>query len=97
MRILRYCLAVSLLVLLSSRFQAFAASARPVVDAIDGLIDEYVAGEYFAGSVLVAKDGEVLLARGYGMADPERDIPNTPDTRFMIGSITKQFTAMLAM
>jgi CubicO group peptidase (beta-lactamase class C family) len=47
----------------------------------------------FMGSVLVAKDGHVILSRGYGFANLEWEIPNTPDTRFRLGSISKQFTA----
>ncbi len=47
----------------------------------------------FSGSVLVARDGAPLLRRGYGMANAEHDVPNTPETRFRIGSLTKQFTA----
>ncbi|WP_010249973.1 serine hydrolase [Acetivibrio cellulolyticus] len=48
----------------------------------------------FHGSVLVKKDGRVILANGYGMADYENNIPNMPNTRFAIASMTKQFTAM---
>jgi CubicO group peptidase (beta-lactamase class C family) len=47
------------------------------------------------GSVLVANKGKVVFAKGYGLADVEKNISNTPETKFMIGSITKQFTAML--
>src|SRR5258705_3638537 len=47
----------------------------------------------FMGSVLVAKGGKVLLKKGYGMANVELDVPNSPDTKFRLGSITKQFTA----
>jgi CubicO group peptidase (beta-lactamase class C family) len=46
------------------------------------------------GSVLVARGGAVLLSRGYGVADEASGAPNTATTRFRIGSITKQFTAM---
>ena len=45
------------------------------------------------GTVLVAKDGKILLDKGYGMANVEWDIPNNADTKFRLGSITKQFTA----
>ncbi|HWS17963.1 MAG TPA: serine hydrolase domain-containing protein, partial [Candidatus Elarobacter sp.] len=45
------------------------------------------------GSVLVAQDGKVLLDKGYGFANLEWDIPNTPTTKFRLGSVTKQFTA----
>jgi CubicO group peptidase (beta-lactamase class C family) len=47
----------------------------------------------FMGTVLVAEDGKVLLDKGYGFANLEWEIPNTPTTKFRLGSITKQFTA----
>lgn len=47
----------------------------------------------FTGSVLVARDGKVLFSRAYGQANSEWEIPNTPQTKFRLGSITKQFTA----
>lgn len=47
----------------------------------------------FSGSVLVARSGKILLSKGYGMANLEYDAPNTPRTKFRVGSITKQFTA----
>jgi len=49
--------------------------------------------DHFSGSVLIARDGKVLFSRGYGMANLELDVPNTPETKFRLGSITKQFTA----
>ena len=51
----------------------------------------------FSGSVLAARDGAVLFRKGYGMANVEHDVPNTPKTKFRLGSITKQFTAMAIM
>ena len=47
----------------------------------------------FQGSVLLAKGGKVIFAKGYGLANIELDVPNTPQTKFRLGSITKQFTA----
>ncbi|MCA1601022.1 MAG: beta-lactamase family protein [Acidobacteria bacterium] len=47
----------------------------------------------FSGTVLVVKDGQVILSKGYGLANRERKIPVTPDTIFDIGSLVKQFTA----
>jgi CubicO group peptidase (beta-lactamase class C family) len=47
-----------------------------------------------SGSILVARDGQVILSQGYGMANIELKTPNTPETKFHIGSLTKQFTAM---
>jgi CubicO group peptidase (beta-lactamase class C family) len=43
--------------------------------------------------VLVARDGRILLEKGYGLARVEERVPATPQTKFRIGSITKQFTA----
>ncbi|RYY24999.1 MAG: serine hydrolase [Sphingomonadales bacterium] len=48
----------------------------------------------FMGAVLVAKDGKTLLDKGYGSANLEWKIANDGDTKFRLGSITKQFTAV---
>jgi CubicO group peptidase (beta-lactamase class C family) len=47
----------------------------------------------FNGSALAAAQGEIVLSAGYGYADREKDIKNTPQTQFLISSITKVFTA----
>jgi CubicO group peptidase (beta-lactamase class C family) len=49
---------------------------------------------YLNGCVLVASEERIILSKGYGMASFELDVPNTPQTIFRIGSITKQFTAV---
>jgi CubicO group peptidase (beta-lactamase class C family) len=59
---------------------------------MEQIVQSYVPGK-FMGTVLVAQDGKVLLDKGYGFANLEWDIPNTPTTKFRLGSITKQFTA----
>ncbi|WP_339614735.1 serine hydrolase [uncultured Winogradskyella sp.] len=51
----------------------------------------------FSGTVLVAKKGEVIFEEAYGEADRVINTPNTINTKFGIGSVTKQFTAMLIM
>ena len=55
-------------------------------------MQSYVPG-HFMGTVLVARGSQVVLSKGYGSADLEWDIPNTPNTKFRLGSLTKQFTA----
>lgn len=47
----------------------------------------------FMGSVMVVRNGDVLVSKGYGFADVEKQIKNSPTTAFDIGSLTKQFTA----
>lgn len=46
----------------------------------------------YAGSVLVAQKGKIILAKGFGLADRENGVQETAGTVFSIGSITKQFT-----
>jgi CubicO group peptidase (beta-lactamase class C family) len=57
------------------------------------IIENYVDDKTFMGNVLVVKDGHTLIDEGYGSADLEWNIPNSPTTKFRLGSITKQFTA----
>jgi CubicO group peptidase (beta-lactamase class C family) len=61
---------------------------------LDALLTQQVNRQQFSGSVLVAQNGQVILAKGYGQANWETATPNTPDTRFFLGSLTKAFTAM---
>jgi CubicO group peptidase (beta-lactamase class C family) len=51
----------------------------------------------FSGTVLVTKNGSVLLKKAYGLADYEWYIKNTVDTKFQLASVTKQFTAAAIM
>ena len=63
------------------------------VSRMDRIIQSHVDSKQFMGSVLVAQDGKVLLDKGYGSANLEWDIPDSPQTKFRLGSLTKQFTA----
>ena len=63
-------------------------------------LDEYltrVAPFGFSGAVLVARDGEIVLDKGYGLAIRSGGVANTPETVFSTGSITEQFTAAAIM
>jgi len=73
---------------------AALASAQLNPQRLDEQAQAYFDAGKFNGTVLVAKDGRPVLSKGYGMANFEWNIPNTPDTKFRLGSITKQFTAM---
>lgn len=65
------------------------------------LIDAYMSvcagDEQFSGAVLVADSAGVVFNKGYGEANREWHMPNSPATKFRIGSVTKQFTAMLVL
>jgi len=76
---------------------AIPAAAATHADRIDALISSYNTLRHFNGSALVAEKGSVILSKGYGFANMEWQIANTPDTKFRVGSITKQFTSMVVM
>jgi CubicO group peptidase (beta-lactamase class C family) len=73
-------------------FLAVAASAQDIA-RMEEVVQSYTANQQFMGSVLVAKGANVLLSKGYGSANLEWDVPNSPSSKFRLGSITKQFTA----
>lgn len=66
------------------------------VDPIDGLFADYT-GQVPGASVIVIRDGRVVLSRAYGMADLEHGIAATTRTDYRLASVTKQFTAMAIM
>lgn len=76
---------------------ASAALAQDKAQKIDELLKTYYDYGQFNGSVLVADGGKVIYKKGFGMANMEWEIPNQPDTKFRIGSVTKQFTATLIL
>src|SRR5271157_2720966 len=67
--------------------------AQDNISRMDQVVHGYTDSKLFMGSVLVAREGKVLLSKGYGFADMEWDVPNSPTTKFRLGSVTKQFTA----
>ena len=80
-----------------SRFALFVLLAGPCLaqDAarMDQIVQSYVANHQFMGTALVARGSQVLFSKGYGSANLEWDVPNAPNTKFRLGSVTKQFTA----
>ncbi|MFH7245790.1 MAG: serine hydrolase [Spirulina sp.] len=68
-------------------------AVNPLVAEMEAFLQAHTDHRQFMGSVMVVRDGETLLNLGYGMADLSQEVPNTPQTRFRMGSLTKQFTA----
>lgn len=64
---------------------------------MDQVVRASADADEFSGAVLVAREGEILLDQGYGLADREWRIPNDGDTKFRLGSLSKQFTAVAVM
>ena len=86
------CRIVILLVLATTCWAQEKPQDDPV-PRMEQIIQSYLANHAFMGTVLVARDGKTLLDKGYGFANLEWQVPNTPTTKFRLGSITKQFTA----
>jgi CubicO group peptidase (beta-lactamase class C family) len=74
---------------------SFAALARS--QDLGGWTDTYVnhlaPAKHFRGTIVVERDGKVLLEKSYGSAIEEWQTPNSPETKFEIASLSKQFTA----
>ena len=74
--------------------QASAASqTSPDLTRMEEVVQSYLSAKEFMGCVLVVRGNNVLLNKGYGFANLEWNIPNSPAAKFRLGSITKQFTA----
>jgi CubicO group peptidase (beta-lactamase class C family) len=65
-----------------------------LVSALRAKLEKDSVADKFAGAVLLAKDGKPIFTGAYGMADREKKIPNTLNTKFRIGSMNKMFTAV---
>lgn len=89
-------LRLALIALSVVAFQA-GAVAQDKVRQIDALVSQYNKYGQFNGSALVAENGKVIYKKGFGFANMEWKILNEPDTKFRLGSITKQFTATLIL
>ena len=68
-----------------------------LLNKVDEYIDAYVNTIHFSGAVLVAQGGQAIVDKGYGKANYEFNVPVTPQTKFRIASLTKQFAAMAVM
>ena len=71
--------------------------AQSKKEKLDKIMHDYHNYNMFDGSVLVAEDGKIIYKAAFGLANREWDIPNTTDTKYMIGSVAKPFTAVLML
>ncbi len=90
-------LALAFLVLSAQTWGRYPASPKK---ELGQKLEDYLAcveAFGFSGAVLIAVDGEILIHKGYGMAQQDKQIPVNTDTVFSIASISKQFTAAAIM
>ncbi|MFI5380330.1 MAG: serine hydrolase domain-containing protein [Tepidisphaerales bacterium] len=77
---------------------AVAGGAAAQADATDAYIQSEMQRQHIPGlSLVVVRDGHIVRAKGYGLANVELNVPATPETVYQIQSVTKQFTATAIM
>ena len=99
-RVLKSSLVIVLALLVWGAYIAFKPEPRTIGDLMESYEDPGIKIKIrspFSGSVLVAKKGKIIFEEAYGESDRVQKISNTNDTKYGIGSVTKQFTAMLIM
>jgi CubicO group peptidase (beta-lactamase class C family) len=74
--------------------EIFAQINKDEIRRIDSLFISWNQPNHPGGSIGVMKEGKVIFSKAYGLASLEYLVPNTPDTRFNIASVSKQFTCM---
>ena len=70
-----------------------SVACRAAQPDYDGLVRPLVSRGEFTGVALLSRGDRIVFQKAYGLADLEWNVPNTVDTKFRIGSISKQFTA----
>ena len=95
------CLFVFFLFVISSFGQTVSQISGRNKSRLETQVDAYVKPYLdiggFNGTILIAKSGKILLSKGYGLANYELNVPNTPQTKFHIASVSKTFTAAAIM
>jgi CubicO group peptidase (beta-lactamase class C family) len=91
-----------LTVYLNSLFAYSAAEAQTQNPSINSAVTEYVKAEmqrqHIPGlSLMVVRNGKVIRAEGFGLANVELQVPVKPESVFQSGSVGKQFTATAVM
>src|SRR4030067_3076210 len=92
MKLTKPFFAILFIILVSTSIYAQSKASK-----IEDLLQRYYDYGLLNGSALVAENGVVIFEKGFGLANMEWNVPNTPDTKFRIGSISKQFTATIIM
>lgn len=87
----------TIITLFSIIYAALSANGQHLGTKIDSLIEKAVKLNRFNGTVLVSKKGKVVYEKAYGYQNVAKNIVNTPNTIYQIGSTTKEFTAAVVL
>lgn len=85
---------LSLFITLLQVSKSYSQTNQKQIQKIDSLFTSWNVPNHPGGSVLISKEGKTIFSKSYGLANIEYNIPNTNNTLYNIGSISKQFTAM---
>lgn len=69
-------------------------SGKEMAADLEGFAKKLADADVFSGSILLAKNGQVIYRGAFGMANKDFDVPNRIDTKFNLGSMNKMFTAV---
>ncbi|HJP92800.1 MAG TPA: serine hydrolase domain-containing protein, partial [Pyrinomonadaceae bacterium] len=90
-------LAATILCLCGGTALAQLPTSEELGNRVDGIAKQLLSRHAAGVSFAVARDGRVILARGYGMANVEHSVAVTPDTVFHIASISKNILAAVVL
>lgn len=88
---------VKLLIIFVVICSALTISAQTIGSQIDRYLSVRSEMGNFSGAVLVVKDNQIILRKGYGLADVEKKVSFTPETQQEVASVSKMFTAFAAL
>ena len=80
--------------IISISFLVFSSSAQNFEEKVNMVMDQYMKLDQFSGTILVARNGNIIYSNAFGEANKDYHIKNSMDTKFNIGSIGKTFTAI---
>lgn len=83
----------SLPILVFLFFNLGYAQVYDIGHTVDNYLSPLVTGNNFSGSILISQNKQGIINKGYGLANITYDIPNSPQTKFHIASLSKIFTA----
>lgn len=72
-------------------------SKKELVEFVNGYIQKLVENDEFSGAVLIAKNGNPIYKKAFGLANKSYNVPNKLDTKFNLGSMNKMFTGVAIM
>lgn len=94
---MRITLIISILLTFYLNNQQPSLLKKDVTENLNSFMNECAAMDVFSGTVLVAKDGNIIFEKAYGYADKDKNAPNSNLTKYNIGSIGKEFTAVMIL